>query len=62
MTKDDKLQSKGRDENAALPLGDRDGLVSDKEAERTGKVSRQKAGPDGPDAHEVARRTTGTGS
>ncbi len=46
-------QSSGRDDNAALPEGRRDGLVSEKGIRETGKESRKSAGPDGPDAAVV---------
>lgn len=46
-------QSSGRDENAALPEGRRDGLVSEKDIKETGEESRKHAGPDGPDATDV---------
>lgn len=46
-------QTKGREANAAQPLGERPGLVSDKETKRTGEESRRRAGPDGPDAKQV---------
>lgn len=46
-------QSSGRDDNAALPEGRRDGLVSEKEIKKTGEESRRRAGPDGPDATEI---------
>lgn len=48
-----KLNSTGRDKNAAQPLGDREGLISSKGTKRTGDDSRRAAGPDGPDATEV---------
>ena len=48
----DKLDAEGRKINAAQPLGQRDGLVSDKETERTGARARQSAGPDGPDPRD----------
>ena len=48
-----KQTTPGRRRNAAQALGDREGLVSDKAAERTGRKSRQAAGPDGPDAGVV---------
>lgn len=48
-----KPQTEGRKANAAEPLGDRPGLVSEKGAKRTGAKSRQAAGPDGPDARAV---------
>lgn len=46
-------QSSGRDKNAALPEGRRDGLVSEKGIKETGEASRRKAGPDGGDATEI---------
>lgn len=47
-------QSDGRKANAAQPPGERPGLVSKSGTERTGKASRQAAGPDGPDAHQAS--------
>lgn len=46
----DKPQTAGREANAAQPLGERKGLVSNKDAEKTAKKERKSAGPDGPDA------------
>jgi len=46
-------QAKGRQNNAAQPLGARPGLVKDKGAKLTGRQSRHSAGPDGPDAKAV---------
>jgi hypothetical protein len=46
-------QTKGREANAAQPLGQRPGLVSEKATQRVGEESRRRAGPDGPDATEV---------
>lgn len=43
----------GRSANAAQPLGERAGLVSDAAAKRTGEQARKAAGPDGPDAGAV---------
>lgn len=48
-----KPQTDGRKANAAEPLGERSGLVSDKGAKRTGDKSRKAAGPDGPDAKAI---------
>lgn len=48
-----KPQTDGRKENAAQPLGERAGLVSEEDAERTAERSRRAAGPDGPDARKV---------
>ncbi len=51
---DKPIQSKGREANAAQPLtNERPGLVSEAGTERTGRESRRRAGPDGPDATEV---------
>lgn len=49
MTKS-PLQSEGRKDNAAQPLGKQPGLASDKEVIHNGEKSRHAAGPDGPDA------------
>lgn len=46
-------QSDGRKANAAQPLGERSGLVSDKERQETAEKERLSAGPDGPDASVV---------
>ena len=45
----DKPQSPGRKGNSAQPLGQRDGLVSDKATKRTAEREQRSAGPDGPD-------------
>lgn len=50
---DKPQQSKGRDENAAQPLGERKGIVSAEETKKSGRESTRRAGPDGPDAAEV---------
>ncbi|HEY2357683.1 MAG TPA: hypothetical protein VGH86_09555 [Phenylobacterium sp.] len=47
--------TKGREANAAQPLGEREGTVSKTETKRTGKTSQRKAGPDGPDSGAVGR-------
>ncbi|MDP1617381.1 hypothetical protein [Phenylobacterium sp.] len=52
MTKS-PLQSEGRKDNAAQPLGKQPGLASDQEVSRNGEKSRRAAGPDGPDATAV---------
>jgi hypothetical protein len=46
-------QTKGRQENAAEPLGERPGLASHQDTKETGKESQRRAGPDGPSAAEV---------
>jgi len=45
--------SKGREANKALPLGERPGLVSNEDTVKTGQKERRTAGPDGGDATEV---------
>ncbi|MBP8248036.1 MAG: hypothetical protein KAX56_14295 [Phenylobacterium sp.] len=45
-----KAQTPGREANAAQPLGERKGLVSNKATKETGEKERRSAGPDGPDA------------
>lgn len=49
----DKLQSEGRAQNAAQPLGERSGLVSDKKTKQIGEHEKKTAGPDGGDATEI---------
>lgn len=48
-------QSDGREDNAAQPLGERSGLVNERERGPTLDKSRRAAGPDGPDAGEIGR-------
>ena len=55
MSKSDTPQTAGREANAAQPLGERAGVVSKEGIQRTGRQSRRKAGPDGPDAGEIGR-------
>ncbi len=45
---------KGREKNAAAPLGSRPGLISDKKTKEIGRQSTRKAGPDGPNARVAA--------
>jgi hypothetical protein len=47
--------AKGRDGNAAQPLGERAGTASNAQTERTGETSQRKAGPDGPDSGAVGK-------
>jgi hypothetical protein len=54
-----KARSSGREANAAEPLGEKTGVSSSEQVERTGKASLHSAGPDGPDPTEVADATTG---
>ncbi len=51
----DESQSPGRRENAAQPLGERVGLVSNKQTKKTGEAEQRSAGPDGPDARKLTR-------
>lgn len=46
--------TKGRQDNAAQPLGERKGTVSTAKAKKTGKREVQSAGPDGPDATKIS--------
>lgn len=55
----DKPQTSGRKANDAQPLGERAGLVSERQTERSGRKERRTAGPDGPDATAAAKATTG---
>lgn len=50
---DDDIQTEGRDENGAIPLGKPDASTSDEEVQRNAERERRSAGPDGPDATEV---------
>ncbi|MBS0331168.1 MAG: hypothetical protein JSS35_00235 [Proteobacteria bacterium] len=47
--------TEGRENNAAQPLGEREGLVSSQQAKATGEAERRSAGPDGPKAEAVGR-------
>ncbi len=47
--------TKGREANAAQPLGERKGTVSKAGTRATGRAERKSAGPDGPDAGAVGR-------
>ena len=49
----DRDQTKGREENGAMPGGKPDRATSDDAARRTGRQERRSAGPDGPDATVV---------
>jgi hypothetical protein len=52
-------QTDGRKSNAAQPLGDKVGLVSNGGRDRTGEKSTSAAGPDGPDAGAVGQTFKG---
>lgn len=49
----DDIQTPGRDDNGAIPLGKPDASTSREAVKRTGEHERRTAGPDGPDATEV---------
>ena len=49
----DDIQTEGRDDNGAIPLGKPDASTSDEAVKRTGEREKRSAGPDGPDAAEV---------
>ena len=49
----DKIQTKGRDDNGASPLGRPDASTSDAAVKRNADREQETAGPDGPDATEV---------
>jgi hypothetical protein len=53
MTDQKPIQTKGRDDNGAIPLGRPDASTSDAAVKRNGERARKSAGPDGPDATEV---------
>lgn len=55
MSKDNVPTTEGCKANAAQPLGERSGLVSEKETCRTARQERRSAGPDGPDATVIGR-------
>lgn len=50
---DDDIQTPGRDDNGAIPLGKPDASTSDEAVQRNAERERRSAGPDGPDATEV---------
>ena len=47
------IQTDGRDDNGAIPLGRHDASTSDAAVKRNAEREQQTAGPDGPDATEV---------
>ena len=49
----DKIQTPGRDDNGAIPLGRPDASTSDAAVKRNAEREKKTAGPDGPDAAEV---------
>ncbi len=53
MTDQKPIQTEGRDENGAIPLGRPDASTSDDAVKRNAEREKRSAGPDGPDATEV---------
>lgn len=53
MTDQKPIQTEGRDENGAIPLGRPDASTPDEAVKRNAEREKQTAGPDGPDATEV---------
>jgi hypothetical protein len=53
MTDQKPIQTKGRDDNGAIPLGRPDAPTSDAAVKRNAEREKKSAGPDGPDATEV---------
>ncbi|SFS36684.1 hypothetical protein [Brevundimonas viscosa] len=53
MTDQKPIQTEGRDENGAIPLGRPDASTSDAAVKRNAERELETAGPDGPDATEV---------
>ena len=53
MSDDKPIQTEGRDDNGAIPLGKPDASTSDAEVKRNAEREQRSAGPDGPDAAEV---------
>lgn len=47
--------SKGRERNAAQPLGERHGTTSKAAAAKTAAAEQKSAGPDGPSAEEIGK-------
>ncbi len=47
--------SKGREENAAQPLGERHGTDSKAATKKTAQAEQKSAGPDGPSAAEIGK-------
>ena len=53
MSDDKPIQTEGRDDNGAIPLGRPDASTSDAEVKCNAEREQRSAGPDGPDATEV---------
>ena len=51
----DEPNTKGREDNAAQPLGEMKGTESRKQVKAVGEAERHSAGPDGPRAAQVSR-------
>lgn len=47
------IQTEGREDNGAIPLGRPDASTSDRQVRRNAERERRSAGPDGPDATEI---------
>ena len=54
-----QAQTPGRKANAAEPLGEKQGVSSNREVEETGAESTRRAGPDGPRAETPAALQAG---
>lgn len=50
------LNSEGRKQNAAQPLGEQKGIESERAEKKTAERERRSAGPDGPRANETTRQ------
>lgn len=53
------LNQQGRKDNAAQNLGDREGIQSKDDAQKTAERARRSAGPDGPDSRDVTSKQDG---
>jgi hypothetical protein len=53
MTDQKPIQTEGRDDNGAIPLGRPDASTSDAAVKRNAEREKKSAGPDGSDATEV---------
>ena len=53
MTDQKPIQTEGRDDNGAIPLGRPDASTSDAAVKRNAEREQRSAGPDGPDATEA---------
>lgn len=53
MSDQKPIQTEGRDDNGAIPLGRPDASTSDAAVKRNAERVQKSAGPDGPDATEI---------